>query len=334
MMKILKNSSKFFVAIIITFSFIISASAARELVPLGKAAGIKISSKGAVVVGFSEDMAENPAKTSGIKVGDIITKAGNVAIFSNSDLVKAVSESRGNPVTIEYIRNEKTNTLSVTPKANDDGNFAIGVFVCDSIAGIGTLTYLDPLNGTYGALGHGISDSKTNVIVPLLDGELLPSTVQSVKHGRPGEPGELVGSFDASKKIATIEKNNEAGIFGKVTDKNIINTKAPLPTAEKNEIHRGKATILSNIEGNEVKEYDIEITAIYFAGEKTKNMLIRATDPELLEKTGGIVCGMSGSPIIQNGKLIGAVTHVLVNDPTRGYGIFIENMLAEAEKMK
>ncbi len=328
-MKIFKNSSKIFLALIISLSFIISASAARELVPLGHTAGIKISSKGAVIVGFSETDGESPAKTCGLRVGDIITKAGNKEISSNESLLSAVEESRGNPITIEYIRNGKTHTLSVSPKKTE-GGFAIGVFVRDSVAGIGTLTYLDPVSGSYGALGHGISDSKTSTIVPLRDGELLPSKVESVKRGRPGEPGELIGSFDTSKSIATIDKNDETGIFGKVTDKALANAQKTYMTAEKNELHRGKATILSNIDGDEVKEYDIEITSIYFDGEKTKNMLIRATDPELIEKTGGIVCGMSGSPILQDGKLVGAVTHVLVGDPTKGYAIFIDNMLESA----
>ena len=328
-MKIFKNSSKIFLALALSLSFIISASAARELVPLGHTAGIKISSNGAVVVGFSDLDGESPAKTSGLHIGDIITRAGGKEISSNDALLSAVEESVGKPITIEYIRNGKTHTLSVTPKATENG-YAIGVFVRDSVAGIGTLTYLDPQSGTYGALGHGISDSKTNTIVPLRDGELLPSRVESVKRGRSGEPGELIGSFDTSKSIATIEKNCDTGIYGKLTDKTLASAKKTYLTAERSELHRGKATILSNIDGDEVKEYDIEITGIFFDGEKTKNMLIRATDPELIEKTGGIVCGMSGSPIIQDGKLAGAVTHVLVGDPTKGYAIFIDNMLEKA----
>lgn len=326
-MKNFKISSKIFVAIIISLSLIISASAADSLVPLGHTTGIAISSEGAVVIGFSEDLAPNPAKDAGIAPGDIIKKVENKQIFSNSDLLSAVAESRGNPVTIEYVRNGKTHTAKLCPAKAEDGKFVLGLWVRDAVAGIGTLTYLNPEDNSYGALGHGISDSKTNTLVPLRNGELFLSTVQSVKKGKSGEPGELVGSFDTSAIFANIAKNTEAGIFGKIKNPELLHGDGALPIAKRGEIKKGEATILSNVEGDEVKEYKIEIMHIYHGGEATKNMLIRATDPALLEKTGGIVCGMSGSPILQDGKIIGAVTHVLVNDPTRGYGIFIENML-------
>ncbi len=326
-MKIFKNSSKIFAAIIISLSIIITASAADSLVPLGHTTGIKISSSGALVVGYSDSVSPNPCKAAGIAPGDIIRKVGDMEISSNADLVKAVSESGGKPLTFEYVRNGKTHTCTVEPKPCDGGEYAVGIWVRDSIAGIGTLTYFDPETNTYGALGHGISDNETNTLLPLQNGSLLPSKVQSVTKGKPGHPGELVGIFDIDRTFADISKNTEGGIFGKITDATSIQKGAALPLAKRNEIHRGPAKILSNVEGDEVKEYDIEITAIYFDGEKTKNMLIRATDPELLAKTGGIVCGMSGSPIIQDGKLVGAVTHVLVNDPTKGYAIFIDNML-------
>jgi stage IV sporulation protein B len=160
----------------------------------------------------------------------------------------------------------------------------------------------------------------------------MKSTVADVKKGEKGCPGELSGEYDTSADFANIEKNSDCGIFGKVSDEKLLSGMHEYPVAEKNEIKRGKATILTNIDGDKREEFEVEIENIYFDGEKTKNMLIRVTDEKLLQKTGGIVRGMSGSPIIQNGKLIGAVTHVLVNDPTRGYGIFIENMLKEAEK--
>ena len=329
-MKILKNSSKIFVAIIISLSIIITASAADALIPLGHTTGIRISSSGAMVVGFSDDDAASAARQSGLTVGDIITRIDDCEISSNSDILKAVAESDGNPLTVEYVRNGKTHTSKVTPAKNADGDFAIGIWVRDSVAGIGTMTYLNPDDMTYGALGHGISEGETNTLVPLRDGTLLPSTVANVIKGRAGHPGELVGNFERGKTFAQISKNTEAGIFGKITDASEIEKREALPLAKRNEIKRGPATILSNIEGDEVCEYEVEITSIYFDGEKTKNMLIRATDPELLSKTGGIVCGMSGSPIIQNGKLVGAVTHVLVNDPTKGYAIFIDNILDAA----
>ncbi|MBR3848692.1 MAG: SpoIVB peptidase [Oscillospiraceae bacterium] len=330
-MKNFKISSKIFVAIIISLSLIVAASAAESLIPLGHTTGISISSEGAVVVGFSEDLTPNPARDAGIAPGDIIKKIENKKISQNADILSAVLESDGNPVTIEYVRNGKTHTVKVCPTRTEDGSFVLGIWVRDSVAGIGTLTYLNPEDNSYGALGHGISDSKTNTLIPLSDGELFLSSVQSVKRGKSGEPGELIGSFDTSAIFANISKNTEAGIFGKIKDPDLLRGDGALPIAKPNEIKKGEATILSNVEGDEVKEYKIEIMNIYHGGEATKNMLIRATDPTLLEKTGGIVCGMSGSPIIQDGKLVGAVTHVLVNDPTKGYGIFIENMLDIAE---
>ena len=326
-MKNLKISSKILAVVIISLSLIISASAADSLIPLGHTTGIAISSEGAVVIGFSEDLSLNPAKNAGIAPGDIIKKVEDKQIFSNSDLIAAVEESHGKPLTIEYIRNGKTNTAKLCPAQAEDGKFVLGLWVRDAVAGIGTLTYLNPDDNSYGALGHGISDSKTNTLVPLRDGELFLSTVQSVKKGKAGEPGELIGSYDTSKTFASIAKNMEAGIFGKIKNPDFLRGDGALPIAKHTDIKKGEATILSNVEGDEVKEYKIEIMNIYHGGENTKNMLIRATDPELIEKTGGIVCGMSGSPIIQDGKIVGAVTHVLVNDPTKGYGIFIENML-------
>lgn len=333
-MKNFKISSKIFVAIILSLSLIIAAGAADALVPLGRTTGISISAEGAVVVGFSDDLTPNPAKDAGIAPGDIIKKIENKKICRNADILSAVLESGGKPVNIEYVRNGKTHTVKVCPTKTEDGSFALGLWVRDSVAGIGTLTYLNPEDNSYGALGHGISDSKTNTLIPLSDGELFSSTVQSVKRGRSGEPGELIGSYDTDNRFASITKNTEEGIFGKISDASLLKNNKAYPVAKKNEIRKGSATILSNVEGDEIREYKIEIMNIYHGGEKTKNMLIRATDPELLSKTGGIVCGMSGSPILQNGRIVGAVTHVFVNDPTRGYGIFIENMLAEAEKIK
>lgn len=327
--KFFKKSKFLFAAIAILLSFAISAGAVDALIPLGRTTGINLSSDGAMVVSYSENINPNPAKTAGIAPGDIILRVGERKIFSNRELVEEVSKSDGNPLVFEYSRNGKTHTATVTPAKTDDG-YAVGIWVRDGIAGIGTLTYLNPEDNSYGALGHGISDTETNTTIPIRQGSLMPSSVSGVKKGRAGEPGELHGTFDLNSSFATIDKNSVCGIFGKVTDTSYFQKTDAIPLAKRGEIKRGPAKILSNIDGEEVCEYDIEICGIYFDGEKTKNMLIRATDPRLLEKTGGIVCGMSGSPIIQNGKLVGAVTHVLVNDPTNGYGIFIENMLAEA----
>ena len=325
-----KNSIKIFAAVIICFSFIITASAANELIPLGHTTGIVLSSDGAMVVGFSDTTPPSPCKAAGIKVGDVIKSIGGVPVHSNGDLRKAVLASSGKELTVEYLRDGKLCSAQITPQKGENGEYVIGVMIRDGLAGIGTMTYYDPETKTYGALGHGVSDGETNVLIPIEDGSLLNSTVADVKKGKPGSPGELIGEYEPQNSFADIKKNTDCGIFGKISNEAKLGEGMKYPVAAKEEVKRGAATILSNIEGDEVREYSVEITSIYFDGEKTKNMLVRVTDPELLAKTGGIVRGMSGSPILQNGKLVGAVTHVLVNDPKKGYAIFIENMLDAA----
>ncbi len=326
-----KKSIKIILSVIIIFSFLITVSAADSLIPLGHTAGIRLRSDGAIIIDMSEGASSNPARAAGLAPGDVIMSINGAPIHSNSELRSAVENSGGKALEIEFMRDGKMKTETVTPQKNEDGEYALGIWIRDRLAGIGTMTFLDAENGTFGALGHGISDSDTGLLIPIENGELIESEVESVKKGKCGSPGELVGEFKGSDALGTIEKNTEGGIFGKLCENTEIEKNESLPVAKKEEIKRGKATILSNIEGDDVEEYEIEITAIYYDGEPTKNMLIRATDPRLLAKTGGIVRGMSGSPIIQNGKIVGAVTHVLVNDPQKGYAIFIENMLKSAE---
>ncbi len=325
-----KNFKKLFCAFFIIFSLLLSASAADELIALGHTTGIKLHADGAIVIGLSDDIPDNPCKKAGLANGDIIKSVDGQEVLSNSALKEKVASSQGRAISIEYMRGGEMRSASVTPVKNASGEYCIGVWIRDSIAGIGTLTFFDPESGRYGALGHGICDSDTGVLVPVENGTLMNSKVVGIKRGKSGEPGELEGQYDLSHDFADITKNSESGIFGNIIDKNSLKNAKKLPVAKNEEIKRGKATILSNLEGDTVAEYDIEIMEIYRDNSDTKNMLIRATDARLLEKTGGIVRGMSGSPIVQNGKLVGAVTHVLVDDPTRGYGIFIENMLKEA----
>ncbi|MBQ6846815.1 MAG: SpoIVB peptidase [Oscillospiraceae bacterium] len=320
-------------SLFLALSLIITAYAADTLVPVGHTAGIRLHLSGAVIVDVSE-LPGNPAMKAGLSAGDVIKKIDGREINSNEEVRDAVKNSGGKTLSLEYEREGKLCKTEITPIKGEDGEYMLGVVIRSSIAGIGTVTYYDPESKTYGALGHAITESDTNVIVPVGDGALMKSAVSDVKKGEKGCPGELCGEYDMSVSFADIEKNSDCGIFGKVSDGDAFRGMKEYPTAKKSEVRKGKAKILANIGGDEVKEYEVEITNIYLDGEKTKNMLIHVTDKELLEKTGGIVRGMSGSPIIQNGKLIGAVTHVLVNDPTRGYGIFIENMLAEAETIK
>jgi stage IV sporulation protein B len=220
----------------------------------------------------------------------------------------------------------------VAPEQNDRGDYAIGAWIRDSMAGIGTVTYYDPQTKTFGALGHGITDVDTAVLMPFSAGSVLPSTVKAVKRGEAGCAGELRGDFALDRELGTLDANTAAGIFGRMEaeDAEWLWGQA-LPVASKGEVKPGRAAIRSNIRGDEVREYEIEILKVQSNAPDGRDLILSVTDPDLIAATGGIVQGMSGSPIIQDGKLVGAVTHVLLNDPTRGYGIFIENMLEAAK---
>ena len=219
--------------------------------------------------------------------------------------------------------------MQAEPVLCGDGVWRLGAWIRDSMAGIGTMTYYDPASGTYGALGHGITDVDTALLMPLYAGSITEATVKAVKRGERGSPGELKGDFSGSRDLGTVASNTEGGIFGSM-EPCALTAGEPVPVAQADEVKTGPATILSNISGDETQEYAVEIVKIYPQSQATRNLLIRVTDSALLEKTGGIVQGMSGSPILQNGRLVGAVTHVLLNDPTEGYGILMENMLKAA----
>jgi len=306
-----------------------------QVVPGGNIIGIKLFTKGAVVVStdsFSDGLREiSPGLKSGIKPGDVIIAVNGEEVVSAQNLSSMVTSGH---VNLTILRgNEKLN-IPISPHKTSEG-YKLGLWVRDSCAGIGTLTFFRPDTGTYAALGHGLTDGDAGIILPLSEGALVSASVISVIKGKRGAPGELCGIFTQnSPAIGTLESNSEQGITGKLNVTDFL-TFEKVSLCPRDEIKCGKAHILSCISGSEVKKYEIEIQRVY-NGEKgaSKDMLIKITDKELLEKTGGIVQGMSGSPIIQNDKLVGAVTHVLVNDPTKGYGIFIENMLAEAEKTK
>ena len=221
--------------------------------------------------------------------------------------------------------------LTATPQRGQDGVYRHGAWIRDSIAGIGTMTFYDPATRTFAALGHGVTDTDTAMLMPLASGAVMEASVKAVKAGAPGAPGEMRGDFDLEEDMGTLYANTDCGIFGTLDEGCKVDTSRALPIASREEVETGRATILSTVQGDTTEEYDVVIEKIYSPSTETRNLLVRVTDDRLLEKTGGIVQGMSGSPIIQNGKLVGAVTHVLVNDPTRGYGILIENMLEAAE---
>ncbi len=303
------------------------------LVPCGNSIGVKIYAGGIVVVQKTSFQNENgklssPCEKLDIKSGDIIKQANGKNLEDIYDFCKVVENCGGNSVNIQFERNKKTYSQTVTPVIeNTSGKYKVGLTVRDSIAGIGTLTYYCPQNNTFGALGHGIESD--GILFPAKSGSVENAKIINVVKGRRGSPGEMHGAFAGGDILGSVSKNASCGIFG-TSDGAFCSMQNAIPMAVKDEVTEGAAYILSSVEDQNTQQYDIQIEKILpYGSGGSKAMVIHITDTDLLAKTGGIVQGMSGSPIVQNGKLIGAVTHVFVNDPTRGYGIFIENMLAE-----
>lgn len=306
------------------------------VVPLGNAIGMKLYTKGVLVVGMSQIETDNnekkkPYENSGIEQGDTILEVNNNAVENTEDLIKEVEKSEGNTINIKYLRNEKTMQADITP-VKSKNTYKIGLWVRDAAAGVGTLTFYEPKTNLFMALGHGISDIDTEEIVNIANGELVTANIVSITKGRKGYPGEIRGTIEQGKTIGTIYKNTNFGVYGTVKNKNYLEADLTkeIEVATRNEIKEGTAQIICQLENSSKKEYDIEIERIYTNNnQNNKSMLIKITDKELLEKTGGIIQGMSGAPIIQQGKFIGAVTNVLVNDPTQGYGVFADIMIKE-----
>ena len=306
------------------------------VVPLGNAIGMKLYTRGVLVVGMSQIETDNnekkkPYENSGIEQGDTILEVNNNAIENTEDLIKEVEKSEGNTINIKYLRNEKTRQTDITP-VKSKNKYKIGLWVRDAAAGVGTLTFYEPKTNLFMALGHGISDIDTEEIVNIANGELVTANIVSITKGRKGYPGEIRGTIDQGRTIGTIYKNTNFGVYGTVKNKNYLeeDLTQEMEVATRSEIKEGKAQIICQLENSNKKKYDIEIEKIYTNNnQNNKSMLIKITDNELLEKTGGIIQGMSGAPIIQEGKFIGAVTNVLVNDPTQGYGVFADIMIKE-----
>lgn len=310
----------------------------RTLVPVGHTVGIKLFSDGVLVVGISQvDTAAGaaaPAKSCGLREGDIITHINSQEVDTIEEVQTILKEAADQEMSIRCIRDGSQ--LQLTTQAvqcSADGSYKLGCWIRDSMAGIGTVTFVDPQTGLFGALGHAINDVDTQQLMPLSSGAILHSSVTGVQKGQIGQPGQLRGAFDMSQDLGTLYANTQSGVFGTLGEGQTLTLGPAMAVASRDQVHVGDVVIRSNIQGEEVKEYAARIERIYpDNGEDTRNFLLKITDPELLEKTGGIVQGMSGSPILQDGKLIGAVTHVLVNDPTQGYGIFVENMLRAADQ--
>lgn len=303
----------------------------KMVVPGGFAFGIKMHTRGVIVVGMSDIQNGaknfNPAKTAGLKVGDVITDINDEPVSGNSDIASYIAECGGGEVKITAMRDGSEMEFYLLPvKSEYDGCYKAGMWVRDSSAGIGTMTYYDPETLDFAGLGHAICDVDTGKMMPLFSGEIMDVNISGVNAGLSGKPGELKGAFVGEEPLGYLYTNSEAGIFGILADP-ILASAEPVPMASKQEIHPGPAQIYATISGNKPQAFDIEIEKVNYSDTTmTKNMIVKVVDAELMSQSGGIVQGMSGSPILQDGRLVGAVTHVFVNDPTRGYGIFAENM--------
>ncbi|MDO6655187.1 SpoIVB peptidase [Anaerobacillus sp. 1_MG-2023] len=311
-----------------------------KVIPGGQSIGVKLNTRGVLVVGHhlihTNEGDRSPGEIADIQVGDIITKINGQAVKKMSDIGTIVKKagSDGNALKVTIVReNEELSKKLIPVKDKQNESYRIGLYIRDSAAGVGTLTFYHPNTKKYGALGHVISDMDTKKPIVVNHGEIYPSSVTSIEKGSNGHPGEKLARFsNKAQKLGTITRNSPFGIFGEMNDevkKGMYDQ--PMPIALSHQVKEGPAKILTVVKGSEVKEYDVEvISSIPQKFPATKGMVIKVTDPELLKETGGIVQGMSGSPIIQEGKVIGAVTHVFVNDSTSGYGVHIEWMLEEA----
>ena len=302
----------------------VSVSAAEMLIPGGELIGIKLSD-GSVSVAAFDDATGADTRAAGVQVGDKILAVDEYPVDCAGDVRYALERADGT-VELALERGGKRKEITVKPKITADGP-KLGVYLRQGISGVGTVSWYDPETGTFGALGHGVNTS-SGALLTMRQGSVYNAAVAGVQKGAAGEPGQLIGAVDNRAPIGTLSKNTAHGIFGTV-QKN--GQSQPLPLADGTDVRTGGAVIRSTVSGGAPQEYSVEILKIYPGAKETgRNMLLRVTDARLLETTGGIVQGMSGSPIIQDGKLVGAVTHVLVNDPTTGYGIFIDNMLDAA----
>lgn len=304
--------------------------------PMGKTVGIKLFSEGVLVVGLSDIKTSvgnsSPAKACGLQEGDIITHINSEQVNSIEEVQSVLQELAGEPMSVRILRDKSQSQLTAQAvKCSSDGAYKLGAWIRDSMAGIGTMTFYDPESKIFGTLGHGINDIDTAMLMPLQSGSIMPSSVSDVKKGLSGQPGELHGTFRVEEDLGQLYANTEGGVFG-ILAKDFMPEKHQLvPVADGSEVKTGKATILCNVSGDKVEEFEVEIIKLFPNAQDTRDLMLHVTDSRLLNTTGGIVQGMSGSPILQNGKLIGAVTHVLLNDPTKGYGIFADQMLSLAE---
>ena len=321
----MKRLIHYIIAIALSFALtVVSASAAQLLIPVGQVVGLELTDDTVSVASFDEELGD-AAKKAGLQVGDRILSVNGQVIQKAEDVRFALDRADG-PVELTVQRNKKSDTVRIEPTITADGP-KLGVYLKQGVTGVGTVTWYDPETKKFGTLGHGVNNSRGELL-NMVSGSAYKAAVVSVRKGECGTPGQLMGALKQAAPLGSLYKNTSRGVFG-TADSGWTGEAVPVGTAA--DVKAGEAVIRSTVEGESTREYSVEILKVYpNAGEAGRNMLLRITDRELLDTTGGIVQGMSGSPIIQDGKLIGAVTHVLVNDPTMGYGIFIENMLNAA----
>lgn len=315
----------------------ITVTQRRYVVPSGSLFGIRLYTDGIVIVGTDEVVTNNgninPASIAGLQQGDIVKAINGKKVSTNSEFSQAIQSSNGKTLELIVDRSGKESVFNFTPVISKaDGKYKAGLWIRDSSAGVGTITFIDKENSIFAGLGHAVCDVDTGEVMPLLSGDIVSASVNGAYKGSKGTTGELCGVFD-NTVLGTLLINGSTGVYGRLNY--VDNSLKEVPVAMRYEIKTGPAKIISTIEGNSPQYYDIKITHLYLNAEThEKNMIIEVTDPELIKKTGGIVQGMSGSPIIQNGMLVGAVTHVFVNNPRQGYAIFAENMINTGDSLK
>lgn len=306
---------------------VINQTANMEFALGGEAAGIKLLATGVLVMGI--DREDCP-----LQIGDIILEVNNNKIETNLELLQYAKKSEGKDLLLKVNRQESEIEISIKPELDEISNeYKLGLWVKDSSAGVGTITFYEKNTGKFASLGHGVTETNENYILPITTGAITKTKIYSITKGQVKLPGELKGSI-TSDIIGDIGLNTEKGIYGYIYDVESIETKETIEVLPKTKIKEKEAYIYCTLDNNEKKAYKIEIQKVILNSTGNKNMIIKIVDEELLEKTGGIVQGMSGSPIVQDGKLVGAVTHVFLNDPTKGYGVFIENMIDDMCSME
>lgn len=307
-----------------------------KVIPVGKAIGMKLYTDGVLVVGMSEINGKKPYENTGIQEGDRIIEINSEKVDSTDELIETVNKSNGKKIAVKYKRNEDIITTSIEPAKTDDDQYKLGLWVRDAAAGVGTMTFYEPSSGMFAALGHGITDIDTSDLIQIANGELVTTNILSIVKGEKGAPGEIRGTIENGVSFGNIYKNTKYGVYGNVLNKSRLelNSAEEMEVALRNEIKTGKAQILCELQDGKIERYEIEIQKLFINNnEDNKSMVIKVTDKRLIEKTGGIIQGMSGAPIIQNGKFVGAVTHVLVNDPTIGYGVFADIMIKQLKEV-